>query len=121
MNNQESIKRESIIKHLGEHVTNLGNYIQTIQEQAYDDGFLYGTLFGSQTTTKVVEFLNKETKAVYQYRDDGVFAVAGLPPELSNLEVGWDESHFHNDMFIPTKVSVNGVVYAICEGKDNTL
>lgn len=104
----EQVKREYLIKDLGIHVSTLGNYIQTILEQAYDEGYKHAS------STSVVQYKNKQTGVYYNQLENGKFVAEDLPPGIDFETIAqWEESYFTDGDFIPTKVLIKDKYYEV--------
>jgi len=104
----EQTKRDYIIKDLGTHISSLGNYLQTIQEQAYDEGY------NNACYTSVVQYINKQTGVHYNKLENGKFVAEDLPQGIDYETIAqWEESYFTDDIFKPTKVQIKDRYYEI--------
>ncbi len=111
----DQAKREYVIRDLGTHVSSLGNYLQEVVENAYDEGYRHC----ASSANKVLIYKNQETGETYTCVDGINYASESLveqqgPTDLpDNMIPKWQEHHFQNDMFIPTKIVINNKVYEV--------
>lgn len=111
----DQIKREYLVKELGTHISTLGNYVQEITGQAYDEGYREC----AASTSKVLVYKNIETGETYTCIDGINYASEPLveqqgPTDLPDTMIPkWQEHHFKNDTFVPTKIVINNKVYEV--------
>ena len=104
----EQVKREYILRDLGTHISSLGNYVQTILEQAYDEGYKQAS------SISIVQYKNKQTGVYYNRLENGKFVAEDLPPGIDFETIAqWEESYFTDDIFTPTKVQIKDKYYEI--------